>query len=95
MRAVSSVELFSACCNIEDGPFVHLGECPKLRRNPIFGPEDSGLDGRKAAVECTSNLGVTHTLVVAELCNDPAVDSTVYSLGVLLHCVELVREEKE
>jgi len=33
MRAVSSVELFSACCNIEDGPFVHLGERPKLRRN--------------------------------------------------------------
>jgi hypothetical protein len=67
----------------------------QIAAQPIFGPEDSGLDGRKAAVECTSNLGVTHALVVAELCNDPAVDSTVYSLGVLLHCAELVREEKE
>jgi hypothetical protein len=34
---------------------------------PNFGPEDGGLDGRKAAVECTAcNLGVTHALVVAE-----------------------------
>ena len=46
--------------------------------------------GQSRSNSCACSSGA-----VAELCNYPASDSTVSSLGVLLPCAELGREEKE
>ena len=46
--------------------------------------------GQSRSNSCACSSGA-----VAELCNYPASDSTVPSLGVLLPCAELGREEKE
>jgi hypothetical protein len=54
------VELFSACCNIEDGPFVHASECPELRRNRFLALKIVVLMAEKRGSQDESKGSVEH-----------------------------------